>query len=161
VRDQKELLRLIRTFAEGIAVADLKDAYPTVMEDLQVLLTYKLFTCDDVLHICNSFVMTCIYLLLESMTGKHFEHWRSDGIVSMDYIHICMFLLGAKRNIRTCCMTFFGANRALTMCFVWSDFHTQNEYLMVTSKRCLVIEIVFMVFLSDSQKVMGWRRISQ
>ncbi|KAM0051993.1 putative transcription factor TFIIE beta subunit, DNA-binding domain, TFA2, Winged helix domain 2 [Helianthus debilis subsp. tardiflorus] len=37
VRDQKELLRLIRTFAEGIAVADLKDAYPTVMEDLQVL----------------------------------------------------------------------------------------------------------------------------
>ncbi|KAJ0791562.1 putative transcription initiation factor TFIIE, beta subunit, TFA2, Winged helix domain 2 [Helianthus annuus] len=37
VRDQKELLRLIQTFAEGIAVADLKDAYPTVMEDLQVL----------------------------------------------------------------------------------------------------------------------------
>ncbi|MFS7905335.1 putative transcription factor TFIIE beta subunit, DNA-binding domain, TFA2, Winged helix domain 2 [Helianthus anomalus] len=37
VRDQKELLRLIRTFAEGIAVADLKDTYPTVMEDLQVL----------------------------------------------------------------------------------------------------------------------------
>nr|KAJ0196548.1 hypothetical protein LSAT_V11C700374590 [Lactuca sativa] len=37
VRDQKELLRLIRTFAEGIAVADLKDAYPTVMEDLQAL----------------------------------------------------------------------------------------------------------------------------
>ncbi|MFS7907529.1 putative transcription factor TFIIE beta subunit, DNA-binding domain, TFA2, Winged helix domain 2 [Helianthus anomalus] len=37
VRDQKELLRLIRTFAEGIAVADLKDAYPTVMEDLQVM----------------------------------------------------------------------------------------------------------------------------
>lgn len=37
VRDQKELLRLIRTFAEGIAVADLKDAYPTVMEDLQSL----------------------------------------------------------------------------------------------------------------------------
>ncbi|KAI3770102.1 hypothetical protein L6452_01223 [Arctium lappa] len=37
VRDQKELLRLIRTFAEGIAVADLKDAYPNVMEDLQVL----------------------------------------------------------------------------------------------------------------------------
>ncbi|XP_071685886.1 transcription initiation factor IIE subunit beta-like isoform X1 [Rutidosis leptorrhynchoides] len=37
VRDQKELLRLIRTFAEGIAVADLKDAYPTVMDDLQAL----------------------------------------------------------------------------------------------------------------------------
>ncbi|XP_076885933.1 transcription initiation factor IIE subunit beta-like [Bidens hawaiensis] len=37
VRDQKELLRLVRTFPEGIAVADLKDAYPTVMEDLQAL----------------------------------------------------------------------------------------------------------------------------
>ncbi|KVI10902.1 Transcription factor TFIIE beta subunit, DNA-binding domain-containing protein [Cynara cardunculus var. scolymus] len=40
VRDQKELLRLIRTFAEGIAVADLKDAYPTVMEDLQEDIAY-------------------------------------------------------------------------------------------------------------------------
>ncbi|XP_071685888.1 uncharacterized protein [Rutidosis leptorrhynchoides] len=40
VRDQKELLRLIRTFAEGIAVADLKDAYPTVMDDLQEDIAY-------------------------------------------------------------------------------------------------------------------------
>ncbi|KVI07708.1 Transcription factor TFIIE beta subunit, DNA-binding domain-containing protein [Cynara cardunculus var. scolymus] len=40
VRDQKELLRLVRTFAEGIAVADLKDAYPTVMEDLQEDIAY-------------------------------------------------------------------------------------------------------------------------
>ncbi|XP_071730731.1 transcription initiation factor IIE subunit beta-like [Rutidosis leptorrhynchoides] len=37
VRDQEELLRLITTFAEGIAVADLKDAYPTVTKDLQAL----------------------------------------------------------------------------------------------------------------------------
>ncbi|KAK9060092.1 hypothetical protein SSX86_020796 [Deinandra increscens subsp. villosa] len=37
VRNQKELLELIREFAFGIAVADLKDAYPTVMEDLQAL----------------------------------------------------------------------------------------------------------------------------
>ncbi|KAF1861399.1 hypothetical protein Lal_00025701 [Lupinus albus] len=35
VRDRKELLVLIRKFLEGIAVIDLKDAYPTVMEDLQ------------------------------------------------------------------------------------------------------------------------------
>nr|XP_043620623.1 general transcription factor IIE subunit 2 [Erigeron canadensis]XP_043620624.1 general transcription factor IIE subunit 2 [Erigeron canadensis] len=37
VRNQKELLHLVRAFPEGIAVADLKDAYPTVMEDLQAL----------------------------------------------------------------------------------------------------------------------------
>lgn len=37
VRNQKELLHLVRTFPEGIAVADLKDAYPTVMDDLQAL----------------------------------------------------------------------------------------------------------------------------
>ncbi|XP_076927364.1 uncharacterized protein LOC143590898 [Bidens hawaiensis] len=37
VRDQKELLCLVRTYPEGIAVADLKDTYPTVMDDLQAL----------------------------------------------------------------------------------------------------------------------------
>ncbi|CAL0314506.1 unnamed protein product [Lupinus luteus] len=37
VRDKKELLVLIRKFLEGIAVIDLKDSYPTVMEDLQAL----------------------------------------------------------------------------------------------------------------------------
>ncbi|XP_071730732.1 uncharacterized protein [Rutidosis leptorrhynchoides] len=37
VRDQEELLRLITTFPEGIAYADLKDAYPTVMDDLKAL----------------------------------------------------------------------------------------------------------------------------
>ncbi|XP_044486564.1 transcription initiation factor IIE subunit beta-like [Mangifera indica] len=37
VKDKSELLVLIRKFPEGIAVIDLKDAYPTVMEDLQAL----------------------------------------------------------------------------------------------------------------------------
>ncbi|KAI3421550.1 AMPKBI domain-containing protein [Psidium guajava] len=37
VKDKNQLLKLIRSFTEGIAVIDLKDAYPTVMEDLQAL----------------------------------------------------------------------------------------------------------------------------
>ncbi|KAK7366779.1 hypothetical protein VNO80_08776 [Phaseolus coccineus] len=37
VRDKSQLLFLVRKFPEGIAVVDLKDSYPTVMEDLQAL----------------------------------------------------------------------------------------------------------------------------
>lgn len=37
LKDKSELLMLIRKFPEGIAVIDLKDAYPAVMEDLQAL----------------------------------------------------------------------------------------------------------------------------
>ncbi|CAL5411566.1 unnamed protein product [Camellia sinensis] len=37
LEDKNQLLILIRKFPEGIAVIDLKDAYPTVMEDLQAL----------------------------------------------------------------------------------------------------------------------------
>lgn len=37
LKDKSALLVLIRKFPEGIAVIDLKDAYPTVMEDLQSL----------------------------------------------------------------------------------------------------------------------------
>ncbi|CAN1826555.1 General transcription factor IIE subunit 2 [Linum perenne] len=37
LRDKNQLLHLIRKFPEGIAAIDLKDAYPTVMEDLQAL----------------------------------------------------------------------------------------------------------------------------
>ncbi|CAI0454385.1 unnamed protein product [Linum tenue] len=37
LKDKNQLLHLIRKFPEGIAVIDLKDAYPTVMEDLQAL----------------------------------------------------------------------------------------------------------------------------
>ncbi|XP_047329488.1 uncharacterized protein LOC124932847 [Impatiens glandulifera] len=37
VRDKDQLLFLIRKCLEGIAVIDLKDAYPNVMEDLQAL----------------------------------------------------------------------------------------------------------------------------
>ncbi|XP_015896226.2 uncharacterized protein LOC107429959 [Ziziphus jujuba] len=37
IKDKNQLLYLIRKFPEGIAVIDLKDAYPTVAEDLQNL----------------------------------------------------------------------------------------------------------------------------
>ncbi|XAR55050.1 hypothetical protein NMG60_11030426 [Bertholletia excelsa] len=37
LKDKSQLLVLIRKYPEGIAVIDLKDAYPTVMEDLQAL----------------------------------------------------------------------------------------------------------------------------
>ncbi|XP_057421701.1 uncharacterized protein LOC130715599 [Lotus japonicus] len=37
LKDKTELLQLIRKFPEGIATIDLKDAYPTVKEDLQAL----------------------------------------------------------------------------------------------------------------------------
>ncbi|KAF8379457.1 hypothetical protein HHK36_028893 [Tetracentron sinense] len=37
LKDKNQLLVLIRKFPEGIAVFDFKDAYPTVMEDLQAL----------------------------------------------------------------------------------------------------------------------------
>ncbi|CAN4099956.1 unnamed protein product [Withania somnifera] len=37
LKNKEELLVLIQRFSEGIAVIDLKDAYPTVMEDLQAL----------------------------------------------------------------------------------------------------------------------------
>lgn len=37
LKDKSQLLVLVRKFPEGIAVIDLKDAYPTVMEDLQAL----------------------------------------------------------------------------------------------------------------------------
>ncbi|KAK6947752.1 TFA2, Winged helix domain 2 [Dillenia turbinata] len=37
LKNKTELLTLIRRYVEGIAVIDLKDAYPTVIEDLQAL----------------------------------------------------------------------------------------------------------------------------
>ncbi|KAK4260562.1 hypothetical protein QN277_003659 [Acacia crassicarpa] len=37
LKDKSQLLYLIRKFPEGIPVIDMKDAYPTVMEDLQAL----------------------------------------------------------------------------------------------------------------------------
>ncbi|QHO58163.1 hypothetical protein HN51_012650 [Arachis hypogaea] len=37
LKDKIQLLHLIRKFPEGIAVIDLKDSYPTVMEDMQAL----------------------------------------------------------------------------------------------------------------------------
>ncbi|XP_034674097.1 mitogen-activated protein kinase kinase kinase YODA-like isoform X2 [Vitis riparia] len=46
LKDRSQLLVLVRKFPEGIAVIDLKDAYPSVMEDLQItgqscLLSFK------------------------------------------------------------------------------------------------------------------------
>ena len=38
LKGKDQLLVLIRRFAEGLAVVEVKDAYPTVMEDLQVIL---------------------------------------------------------------------------------------------------------------------------
>ncbi|RWR95860.1 transcription initiation factor IIE subunit beta [Cinnamomum micranthum f. kanehirae] len=37
LKDKKQLLDLVRKFPEGIAIVDLKDAYPSVMDDLQAL----------------------------------------------------------------------------------------------------------------------------
>lgn len=37
IKDKHQLLVLVRKFPEGIAVIDLKDSYPTVMDDLQTL----------------------------------------------------------------------------------------------------------------------------
>ncbi|CAA6664679.1 unnamed protein product [Spirodela intermedia] len=37
LRGKEQLLSLIRKFPEGLSVADVKDAYPSVMEDLQAL----------------------------------------------------------------------------------------------------------------------------
>uniref|UniRef100_A0A2N9EQG9 TFIIE beta domain-containing protein n=1 Tax=Fagus sylvatica TaxID=28930 RepID=A0A2N9EQG9_FAGSY len=37
LKDKNQLLYLVRKFPEGVAVIDLKDSYPTVMEDLQAL----------------------------------------------------------------------------------------------------------------------------
>lgn len=39
VKDKDQLLFLIRKYLEGMPVIDLKDAYPNVMEDLQVLIS--------------------------------------------------------------------------------------------------------------------------
>ena len=45
LKGKDQLLVLIRRFAEGLAVVEVKDAYPTVMEDLQVILILPLRSC--------------------------------------------------------------------------------------------------------------------
>lgn len=42
LKGKDQLLSLIRKFPEGLAVVDVKDSYPSVMDDLQVLLKTKL-----------------------------------------------------------------------------------------------------------------------
>ena len=39
LKGKDQLLVLIRKFPEGLAVVEVKDAYPNVLEDLQVTLT--------------------------------------------------------------------------------------------------------------------------
>lgn len=48
LKGKDDLLHLIRKFPEGLPVVDVKDAYPSVMEDLQValnILSLKLLIC--------------------------------------------------------------------------------------------------------------------
>lgn len=47
VRDKNQLLFLVRKFPEGIAVVDLKDSYPNVMEDLQVNYFFQLIVLHE------------------------------------------------------------------------------------------------------------------
>lgn len=47
LKDKKQLLDLVRKFPEGIAIVDLKDAYPSVMDDLQVCVWLR------ILHGCS------------------------------------------------------------------------------------------------------------
>lgn len=49
VSDKAGLLKLIRMCKEGIAVSELKDAYPGVVEDIEVRLTSKQLKCG----VCN------------------------------------------------------------------------------------------------------------
>lgn len=61
--DKKQLLSLVRKFSEGIPVIDLKDAYPNVMDDLQV---YIICTCSTYLMnhgIADDIIRHCIYFL--------------------------------------------------------------------------------------------------
>lgn len=69
VKNKNELLVLIRKYIEGIAVIDLRDAYPNVMEDLQVYLccrfSFTLLTPMSPYNFCNrswlSFQFTYFY----------------------------------------------------------------------------------------------------
>ena len=65
MRNQKELLHLVRTFPEGIAVADLKDAYPTVMDDLQVFPTSSIFAvwCFKHMQLAYEFATAPLFFL--------------------------------------------------------------------------------------------------
>lgn len=61
--DKKQLLPLVRKFSEGIPVIDLKDAYPNVMDDLQVYIicTFSTYLMNH--GIADDIIQYCIYLL--------------------------------------------------------------------------------------------------
>ncbi|VVB12301.1 unnamed protein product [Arabis nemorensis] len=54
VKDKMQLLSLIKKYPDGIAVSDLKDAYPNVLEDLQALKASKaiwlLYSQEDIAY---------------------------------------------------------------------------------------------------------------
>ncbi|KAL5164626.1 Obg-like ATPase 1 [Glycine soja] len=52
IEDKTELLQLVRKYPEGLVVIDLKDAYPTVMEDLQTFAACSgAFEDPDIIHV--------------------------------------------------------------------------------------------------------------
>lgn len=54
VKDKSQLLSLIYRNVDGIAVSDLKDAYPNVMEDLQVQHKDNIFDMrNEILKHCS------------------------------------------------------------------------------------------------------------
>jgi hypothetical protein len=61
---------LIRKKPEGIAVIDLKDAYPTVMEDLQV---YAICEC---LILFDEFLLYDIHVLIIALEFIHRTLWK-------------------------------------------------------------------------------------
>lgn len=51
LKGKDQLLVLVRKYPEGLAVVEVKDAYPTVMEDLQVSQISYIMLWGDVLDI--------------------------------------------------------------------------------------------------------------
>lgn len=59
IRNKDQLLSLIQKFPEGIAIIDLKDAYPTVMEDLQV------FSAHEFVWLSNTLALLILWIANE------------------------------------------------------------------------------------------------
>lgn len=59
----------MRKLPEGIAVIDLKDAYPTVMEDLQVSFCLVIFISSE--GSCHVFIAPCIYECSLKLKGSN------------------------------------------------------------------------------------------
>jgi hypothetical protein len=70
LKDTNQLLYLIRKKPEGIAVIDLKDAYPTVMEDLQV------YAICEYLVLFDEFLLHDIHVLIIALVFVHRTLWK-------------------------------------------------------------------------------------